>query len=46
MHITPKIEKVMIKSKGVLKCWNRWLSDCLVEKTVLNQICGALWDFT
>ena len=46
MHITPRIENVLIKSKSVLKCWDCWLSDDWVDKTVLNLENGALWDFT
>ena len=46
MNITLRSEKVFIKSKGVLKCWDCRLSDGLVEKIVLNEKYGALWDFT
>ena len=31
MHIIPRIEKVLIKSKSVLKCWDHRLSDVLVD---------------
>ena len=48
MHITPRIEKVLIKSKSVLKCWEHWLSDGLVEKIGIKCffLNVALWDFT
>ena len=42
MNITPRIEKVFIKSKGVLKCWDSRLSDGLVEK---NGIKWKVWYF-
>ena len=38
MKVTPSIEKVSIKSQGVLKCLGRWLSDGQVKKYVLHQI--------
>ena len=47
MHITPRIEKVLNKCKSVLQCWDRWLSDCLVEKYGIepNQmvLCGTVF---
>ena len=41
-----RTEMAFIKSKSVLKFWNRWLSDGLVEKKVLGQKDGALCDFS
>ena len=47
MHITPIMKKkVLVKSLGVLKGCDYWLSDGEVEQTLLDQNNGALWDFT
>ena len=45
MHINRRIENVLIKSQGVLKCCGHWLSDGWVEKMVLHKNVGAWWDF-
>ena len=40
-----RIEKVLIKSKSVLKYWNHRLSDGFVKKTLINEKrkrCGSL----
>ena len=46
MHITPRIEKVLIKSKK--KVWNAGIIGFKMgwdaEKMLLNQKNGALWD--
>ena len=36
MHITPRIENVLIKSKSVLKCWDLRLSNGLVDKKTIK----------
>ena len=35
-HITPRIEKALIKSKSVLKCWDSWLSNGLFDNNVIK----------
>ena len=37
MHITHRLENVLIKSSGVQKCSGRWFSDGEVEKPVLHK---------
>ena len=45
MHITPRLEGVLVKSYNVLICCGPWLSDGWIERTVLQQNKGALWHF-
>ena len=45
MHITPRIEKVLNKSEGILICWGHWLSDGWVERKMLLNKSGDLRGF-
>ena len=46
IHITSRIEKVLIKSESVLKCWNLWLSYGFSPKNGIEPtkvvVCGTL----
>ena len=45
MHITPRIKKVLIKNKSVLKSWDRWVYDRLIDKYGIKWkkvLCGSL----
>ena len=46
MHITPSIDKVLIKCKRVLKFCAYWHSVGSVKKTIVaKKNSGAWWDF-
>ena len=45
MHITHRIEKVLIKISVVLKCCGCWFPDGWVKKNLLHKENGAGWDF-